>query len=365
MAVIAVPTESRKGEGRVALVPEVVSKLIKSEHTVHVQKGAGLRAHYPDALYEEAGAKIMDGDTIYDGVEFVFKINAPTDAEIEKLPKGSTVVALLDLLSKPENGEKLKKAGVKGMALEAIPRTTLAQKMDVLSSMSSIAGYKAVLESATLLGKYFPMMMTAAGTIKPATVLVLGAGVAGLQAIATAKRLGAVVEAYDVRPAVKEQVQSLGARFVEVPLDSTDTETSGGYAKELDEAAKAKQAEVLAKHVQKADVVITTALIPGRPAPLLIPEKVVKGMKPGSVVIDLATERGGNCAFSKADEIVTTDEGVIISGPTNLPSTVPMHASELFARNLSALFEHLWDAEKNAIKQEDEIYQAIKLNTEE
>lgn len=361
MAILVIPKESKKGEHRVAMVPEVAQKLIKAGHSLRIQKDAGLHAHYPNSAYETAGVQVVEQtQDLYSGADFIFKINAPTADELALMPKGATVVALLDLLNKPENAEHLQKYGLKGMALEAIPRTTLAQKMDVLSSMSSIAGYKAVLEAATLLGKYLPMMMTAAGTIKPATVLVLGAGVAGLQAIATAKRLGAVVEAYDVRPAVKEQVQSLGARFVEVPLDTQDTETSGGYAKELSEEAKAKQAETLAKHVIKADIVITTALIPGRPAPLLIPEAVVRQMKAGAVVIDLATERGGNCALSKADEVVHTEEGVILSGPTNLASTLPMHASELFSRNLLALFEHLWDAEKQAIKEEDEIYQAIK-----
>lgn len=360
MAVIVVPKETKIGETRVALTPEVVAKLIASGHTLYVQKDAGNASFYLNEAYTEAGATLVaDTAELNKKAEFVFRINGPTQEELSGLNSGAMIVALLDVKSKPENIEVLKAAGLKGMALEAIPRTTIAQKMDVLSSMSSIAGYKAVLQGADLLGKYLPMMMTAAGTIRPATVLVLGAGVAGLQAIATAKRLGAVVEAYDVRPAVKEQVQSLGARFVEVPLDNNDTETAGGYAKELDEAAKAKQAEVLAKHVTKADIVITTALIPGRPAPVLIPEAVARKMKSGSVIVDLAAERGGNCVLTKADEIIRTEEGVIISGPTNLPAGLPMHASELFARNLLALFEHLWDKEANKLKMEDEITQAI------
>ena len=360
MAVIVVPKESKKGESRVALTPEVVVKLKGSGHIIYIQEDAGNASFYPNQAYVEAGATLVaDTVELNKKAEFVFRINGPTKEELTGLPIGAIVVALLDVKSKPENVEVLKEAGLKGMALEAIPRTTIAQKMDVLSSMSSIAGYKAVLQGADLLGKYLPMMMTAAGTIRPATVLVLGAGVAGLQAIATAKRLGAVVEAYDVRPAVKEQVQSLGARFVEVPLENKDTETAGGYAKELDDVAKAKQAEVLAKHVSKADIVITTALIPGRPAPVLIPEEVARSMKSGAVIIDLAAERGGNCVLTKADEIIRTEEGVIISGPTNLPAGLPMHASELFARNLLALFEHLWDKEANQLKMDDEITKAI------
>lgn len=362
MALIAIPKESRKGENRVSVTPEIVSKLIQAGHNVKVQKSAGEASFYLDQSYVDAGAQLVDDLlSLNTGADFVFRIHAPIKDEINGLKKGAIVVALLDVLSKPENKEILHEAGLRGMALEAIPRTTIAQKMDVLSSMSSIAGYKAVIQAADLLGKYMPMMMTAAGTIRPATVLILGAGVAGLQAIATAKRLGAVVEAYDVRPAVKEQVQSLGGRFVEVPLDNTDTETSGGYAKELDEAAKAKQTEVLANHVKKADIVITTALIPGRPAPLLIPEDVVRSMKTGSVVVDLAAERGGNCALTKMDDIIRTDEGITISGPTNLPSTLPMHASELFARNLFAMFEHLWDKESGSLNEEDEIAKAILI----
>ncbi len=357
--IISVPKEIASNETRVALSPDTAASLIKAGYEVRIQEGAGVAASFPDKAYTEVGVTVVPGaEKLYSDASVVLKVQAPTDDEIKLMKPGTALISLLGALFNKDLVDKLKGAKITSLGVDAIPRISRAQKMDVLSSMSSIAGYKSVLIGANALGKYLPMMMTAAGTIPPAKVLILGAGVAGLQAIATAKRLGAVVEAFDVRPAVKEQVESLGAKFVEVPIEQEDTETKGGYARELSEENQKKQKEVIHQHVRKSDIVITTALIPGKKAPLLITTEMVEDMMPGSVVIDLASEQGGNCEKTEAGKVVTHD-GVFIHGPLNVPSMLPMHASQLFAKNVSALIVHLTkDGELN-LDFEDE----ITLNT--
>ncbi len=338
MVVFGVPKESLPGEHRVALNPDSVAQLIKTGAKVRVERGAGTAAHFPDEAYTGAGAELAD--QVWDA-DVVLKVAVPTAAEAARLRSGAVLVSFLWAAQNRELVEQLRTQGVTAVGLEAVPRITRAQSMDALSSMSSIAGYKAVLMGADHLGKYLPMLMTAAGTIPPAKVLILGAGVAGLQAIATARRLGAVVEAFDVRPAVKEQVESLGAKFVEVDLLPDDTETKGGYAKELSDENKNRQREALHARIKVADLVITTALIPGKPAPLLITEAMVADMAPGSVIVDLAAEQGGNCALTQPGKTVTAHH-VRILGPLNVPSTMPLHASLLYARNLMALLKLLY-----------------------
>ncbi|MEX0685261.1 MAG: Re/Si-specific NAD(P)(+) transhydrogenase subunit alpha [Balneolales bacterium] len=353
--IIAVPKETLDSETRVALVPSVVKSLIKAELEVRIESGAGESASISDKDFEEAGAKIVsDKKKLFDEAGVILKINKPTDEEVKLMKSGTVLICLLWAAQNKAMVDLLAKQGVTTLALEALPRISRAQKMDVLSSMSSIAGYKAVLIGASSLGKYLPMLMTAAGTIAPSKVLVLGAGVAGLQAIATAKRLGAVVEAFDVRPAVKEQVESLGASFVEVPLDEDDTETSGGYAKELSEKAKEKQREVIHERVRKSDIVITTALIPGRPAPLLITTQMVDDMASGSVIVDLASEQGGNCEVTEPGKTIVHNK-VTVHGPLNLAATLPIHASQLYAKNITALLLHLIKDGKVEFDFEEEI----------
>lgn len=331
---IGVPKETASLERRVALVPESVKKLVDSGLEILVEKDAGLASSYLNDAYTEAGAKIVSAKEAF-AADLVLKVQKPDDKELAFMKSGSALVAFLWALSDADLVEKLKEAGITAVGMDAVPRITRAQKMDALSSMSSIAGYKAVLIAATYLGKYMPMLITAAGTIPPAKTLILGAGVAGLQAIATARRLGSVVEAFDVRPAVKEQVESLGAKFVDVPLNQ-NTETKGGYAKELTEDDKAKQREVIHQHVKAADIVITTALIPGKKAPELITKAMVNDMKAGSVIVDLAAEQGGNCAYTTPGE-TTLVNNVTIAGPFNIPSTMPIHASQLYSKNIMAL----------------------------
>jgi NAD(P) transhydrogenase subunit alpha len=333
---IGIPAETRAGETRVAATPETVKKFAaKSE--VRVQSGAGAHASFPDADYEKAGAKIVPGAAEAFDADIVLKVRAPVDAELQYLKANSTLIGLLD----PFNAagiEAIAKRGVTGFAMESLPRTiSRGQAMDVLSSQANIAGYKAVVLAAAEFGRFFPMLMTAAGTVKAARVLVLGAGVAGLQAIATAKRLGAVIEATDVRPAVKEQIESLGAKFVDVPY-LTDEEREiaagkGGYARPMPPDWMRRQAEAVHQKALQSDIVITTALIPGRPAPVLIKEETVRQMKPGSVLVDLAIEQGGNCPLTERDRIVVK-HGVKLIGIVNLPATVPADASALYARNL-------------------------------
>lgn len=338
--IAAVPKETLAGETRVALTPDLVAEVRKSGLEIIVESGAGAGSFASDAQYEKAGARIVANTAdLYAQAGMVLKVQKPTSAEIAMLKPGTVLICFLWALSDPDLVAALQKAGVTALGMEAIPRITRAQSMDALSSMSSLAGYKAVLIGATNLGKYLPMMMTAAGTIRPSKVLILGAGVAGLQAIATARRLGAIVEAFDVRPAVKEQVESLGARFIDVPLDD-DTETKGGYAKELSKDAQVRQREVIHKHVKSADIVITTALIPGKKAPILITREMVDDMVPGSVVVDLAAEQGGNCEYTKPGEINMVN-GVSIHGPMNIPASMSVHASQLYAKNMVALLKHL------------------------
>jgi len=338
---IAIPKETADGETRVALTPAVVSQIVSSGLNVTVQKGAGMQSSYTDARYKEAGATIVaDPGKLYENADVVLKVQKPGDDEIDLMKPGTVLITFLWALSDQPLVEKLQKAKITAVGMEALPRISRAQKMDALSAMSSIAGYKAVLMGANALGKYLPMLVTAAGTIAPSKVLVLGAGVAGLQAIATAKRLGAVVESFDVRPAVKEQVESLGASFIDIPLDE-DSETKGGYAKEQSREAQEKQQKVLHEHIQKSDLVITTALIPGKPAPKLITTEMVSDMAPGAVIVDLAAEQGGNCELTRPGEDFFTDNGVIIRGPLNLPAAMPIHASQLYAKTIQALLMHL------------------------
>jgi H+-translocating NAD(P) transhydrogenase subunit alpha len=334
--IVAVPREAAEKERRVALVPETVSRFAKLGVETCIERGAGEAAAFPDALYRDAGATVADDAASLAGADLVVCVGRPSEQIVDSLRPGSVVVGFLNPLGDPAYLRRLAEAKVTAIAMETIPRITRAQSMDALSSQSNIAGYKAVLLAAVHLPKFFPMLTTAAGTIAPAKLLVLGAGVAGLQAIATARRLGAVVSGYDVRAAVKEQVQSLGATFLEFDLGA-DAEAAGGYAKELTAEQQERQRAWMVEQIGGNDVVITTALVPGRKAPVLISEAAVAAMKPGSVVIDLAAEAGGNCALTVRDEIVTTPNGVTIDGTTNLPSTMPSDASRLYSRNIYAL----------------------------
>ncbi|MBV1774674.1 Re/Si-specific NAD(P)(+) transhydrogenase subunit alpha [Burkholderiaceae bacterium DAT-1] len=334
---IAIPGESAAGETRVAAIPETIKKWVGAGLTVHVQRGAGRHAAIPDAAFEAAGAKVCpDFAATVAGAKLVAKVRAPNAEELVLIPEGAAVVSLCDPYRNPHLDAYTSRS-FDAYALELVPRTTRAQAMDVLSSQANIAGYRAVLLATNHYPRFMPMLMTAAGTVKPARVLILGAGVAGLQAIATAKRLGAVVEAFDVRPVAKEQVESLGAKFIEVPLNEEEkkqAETSGGYAREMSDDYKQRQAALVDKHARNADIVITTALIPGRPAPVLLSADTVNGMKPGAVVVDLASDWGGNCPLTRKDETVITDGGVTILGPSNLAGMVAADASALYARNV-------------------------------
>ena len=342
---IGIPAEMRPGESRVAATPETIRKLIAGRHTVAVQAHAGVAAGIPDADFQTAGAAIAPtAGQVYAESDIVLKVRPPEAAELALIRRGSILVGLLAPHDEAAI-EKLAATGVTAFAMESIPRTTRAQAMDVLSSQANIAGYKAVLLAANEYGRFMPMLMTAAGTVKAARVLVLGAGVAGLQAIATARRLGAVVEAFDVRPAVKEQVESLGARFVEVPTtdaDRTPAETTGGYAREMSDAYRQRQAALIDERARANDIIITTALVPGRPAPVLLREDTLMHMRPGSVIVDLAVEQGGNCPLTERDRVVVK-HGVKLVGYSNLPSLVAADASALYARNLLAFLALLVD----------------------
>jgi NAD(P) transhydrogenase subunit alpha len=365
--IIGVPKEIAPGERRVALVPDTVVKLIKSGHEILVQEGAGLGASIPDTAYLNAGARIVDLGELYSRATVIVKVARPMlnpDTGIDEaalLHPDMLLIGCLAPLGHPEYVRSLAASGVTAFAMEAIPRITRAQAMDSLSSQSSIAGYKAVLLAASALPKFFPMLTTAAGTIPPARVLVLGAGVAGLQAIATARRLGAVVSAYDTRAAVGEQVQSLGAKFLKLDLDESG-EGSGGYARELSPEAIAKQREFLAKHAAMHDVIITTALVPGRRAPLLITADAVRGMAPGSVIVDLAAEAGGNCEWTESGMTVVK-EGVTLIGETNLPASMPLDASRLYSRNIQTVLEHLLRDGAVQLDMDDEITRAACICT--
>jgi NAD(P) transhydrogenase subunit alpha len=347
---IGIPAEIYPGETRVAATPETVKKLSAGgRHTILVEAGAGVNASIPDTEFVTAGATLGCAADVYNQSDIILKVRGPEPAELPMLRRGTILVGLLN----PHLGvEALAQAGATGFAMELLPRISRAQAMDVLSSQGNIAGYKAVILAANEYGRFMPMLMTAAGTVKAARGLVLGAGVAGLQAIATAKRLGAVIEAFDVRPAVKEQVESLGAKFVEVALSEEEkrsAETSGGYAREMSDDYKQRQAALIAERAKAADIVITTALIPGRPAPLLISDDTLRGMKPGSVVVDLAVKQGGNCAGSDAD-LVTVRHGVKILAPSSLPSSVAADASALYARNLLNFINLLTDPKTGELK---------------
>src|SRR5437762_1453246 len=328
---IGVVRETGPGDRRVALVPGTVGRLAKGGNQLVVERGAGEASSFPDKLYTEAGASIGDVWS----AEMVLKVARPSDEEIGKLRTGTVLIAFLSPLTNHSLVRDLARRGVTALSMDAIPRITRAQPMDALSSQATVAGYKAVLLAAAALPKFFPMLTTAAGTIAPAKAFIIGAGVAGLQAIATARRLGAVVEAFDTRPVVKEQVQSLGAKFLEVDLGETG-EGAGGYAKELSEEAHRKEVELLAKAVKENDIIITTAAIPGRPAPKLITADMVRSMRPGSVIVDLAAETGGNTELTQAGKVIDVD-GVRIDGTTNIPSTMPYHASQMYSRNIQSL----------------------------
>ncbi len=336
---IGVPKEIEIGENRVSINPETTARLIKKGFSVTVESGAGDSSFHSDQEYLDAGAKIGSKSDSFD-CDILTKVKGPSEAEVQLLKGGCLVMGFLNPLDQPELISQLAQKGVTAFSMEMVPRITRAQKMDALSAMSSIGGYKAVLLAAETLPKYFPLMTTAAGTIRPSKVLVLGAGVAGLQAIATARRLGAVVSAYDVRPAVKEEVESLGAKFVELELDTKDAAESSGYAKALAEDKQKRQIELLAEVIGGVDVVITTALIPGRKAPILISEEAVKKMNAGSVIIDMAAANGGNCELTKAGEM-TVAHGVYIHGSTNLPGDMPLHASQLYSKTLLAAIDEI------------------------
>lgn len=344
---VGVPKEIVASERRVALVPESVNRLIDAGLEVLVESGAGEAAFLPDKMYQQAGSTIVsDTATLFRESDVILKVQRPVfnetmaREELDMMTEGSVLIAFLQPLVNHELVKRLAQKKITSFSMDAIPRTARAQRMDALSAMSSLAGYKAVLIGANMLGKYLPMMMTAAATIPPARVLVLGAGVAGLQAIATAHRLGAVVEAFDVRPVVKEQVQSLGATFIGLEEIAEEAEDKGGYAKALSDETQRRERELIHRHIQAADIVITTALIPGKAAPILITKEMVASMKAGSVIVDIAAEMGGNCELTEPGREVVK-YGITISGPLNLPSDMPMQASQLYSRNISGLLLHL------------------------
>ncbi len=353
--IIGIPKELTQDETRSAITVGTVKSYTKFGFSVMVETGAGALSYVSDDELKEAGAEIVSSASdIFQKANIIVKVNSPSDQEIDSMKEGSLLVSFMQTTKETETVKKLQSKKINAISMHLIPRTTLAQKMDALSSQSNIAGYKAVLMGACHIEKYMPLLMTAAGTIPPAKVVVIGAGVAGLQAIATAKRLGAQVEASDVRPEVKEQVESLGAKYIEVKSEESEGVGEGGYAKETSDDYKKKQQELLAEHISKSDIVITTALIPGRPAPILIPESMVKGMKPGSVIMDLAAENGGNCELTDPGQ-VATKHGVIIDGTTNIPGTMSVHATELYAKNVNALLTHIYNKEDLNLNMEDEI----------
>ncbi len=359
--IVGVPREAFPAERRVALVPSSVAELSKAGLEIRIESGAGVSAGFPDAAYAERGAQITSTrDELFKEARLILQVRSAGAAgesgreDLDRLHAEHTVIGFSEPLIESARADEVARRGVTAFSMELIPRITRAQSMDALSSMATVAGYKAVLLAAGQLPRLFPMMMTAAGTLTPSRVLVIGAGVAGLQAIATARRLGASVKAYDVRPAVKEQVESLGAKFVELPLDTGDAEDAGGYAAAQDESFYKRQREMMTTVIATSDVVITTALIPGKAAPLLVTTEMIDGMAPGSVVVDLAAERGGNCEPTVADTTIERS-GITIMGPTNLPSTVPSHASQMYAKNITTLVLHLVHDGSLALDLGDEI----------
>jgi NAD(P) transhydrogenase subunit alpha len=358
---IAVPKEMYPGENRVSLIPSSIAALTKAGLEVLVESGAGAGCFYNDSAYEEVGAKIApSAEALYRDADVFLKVRPPQADEVDQMREGATLICLMDAFVQLELMEQLAKKRISGFGLEFVPRITRAQSMDVLSSMAAIAGYRAVIESAGLLPKYFPMLMTSAGTITPAKVFVIGAGVAGLMAIATAKRLGAVVEAYDTRPVVKEQVESVGAKFVEFDLETEDAEDAGGYAKAQSDDFYKKQQEQMKAKVASVDVVITTAAIPGKKAPVLITDDMLQAMQPGSVIVDLAAERGGNTEGAAAGEVVEK-HGITIVGYTDYPSRSSIHASQLFAKNITTFLLNMVKEGEYAIDLEDEIVKGSLL----
>lgn len=358
--IVGVPKETYRGESRVALVPGVVTNLIKSGYEVLVESSAGEKAGATDEQYTKAGAQVCSRDEVFSKADVILQVrfagaNADQCADdVSRCREKQYVIGMCDPLGEAATLKQYAEAKITSFAMELMPRITRAQSMDVLSSQATIAGYKAVLMAANQLPRMFPMMMTAAGTISPARVFVVGAGVAGLQAISTARRLGAVVHAYDVRPVVKEQVESLGAKFVEMELGAEESEQKGGYAKEMDEDFYRRQREMMTTVIAESDVVITTAAIPGRKSPILVTGAMVDGMKPGSIILDLASERGGNCEYTEANQIVEKN-GVTIIGTTNIPSLVPFHASEMYSRNLVTFLKFLVKENRLEINLEDEV----------
>ncbi len=360
--IIGVPKESFPNEARVALTPDTVAALTKKQLNVVIESGAGISAGFPDSTYEAKGAAIVSGRAdVFGKSDVILQVRSPGanpdagKADFKLLREGQVVIGLSDPLGMPELAKDLASTGATSFSMELIPRITRAQSMDVLSSQATIAGYKAVLIAAMNQQKMYPMMMTAAGTIAPAKVFIIGAGVAGLQAIASAKRLGAIIQAYDVRPAVKEQIESLGAKFVELDLETGDAEDTGGYAREMGEEFLRKQREMMTRVVAEVDAVITTAAIPGKKSPVLITADMVEGMMPGSVIVDLASERGGNCELTRHGETVVTENRVTIIGPENISSTIPLHASQMYAKNIyTFLMNMVKDGELN-LDMDDEI----------
>ncbi len=358
---VAVPKEIFPDENRVALIPSAVSSLTKAGLEVLMESGAGAACHHADAAYEEAGAKLApDAQALYQAADIVFKVRPPEPNEVEQMREGTVLVCLMDAFFKLDLMNQLAAKKISGFGLEFVPRISRAQSMDVLSSMAAIAGYRAVIEAAERLPKYFPMLMTSAGTIAPARVFVIGAGVAGLMAIATAKRLGAVVEAYDTRPVVKEQVESVGAKFVEFDLETAGAEDKGGYAKAQSDEFYRKQREQMKAKVASVDVVITTAAIPGKQAPVLITDDMLQAMQPGSVIVDLAAERGGNTEGAEAGQVVEK-HGISIVGYTDYPSRSAIHASQLFAKNITTFLLNMVKEGEFAIDLEDEIVKGALL----
>ena len=353
---VVIPKETSDNETRVAATPSSIKELVKAGLSVMVETQAGIKSHISDTDYINAGASIIESkEKLLSSANILLKVFPPTLDQIVLLQPKSIVISFCQTTRDIDTVKALKEQSVTGFSMHLIPRTTLAQKMDALSSQANIAGYKAVLIAASKLGVYMPLLMTAAGTIRPAKVLVLGAGVAGLQAIATAKRLGAQVEAFDVRPIVKEQVESLGAKFIEVDsIDDSEGVGDGGYAKETSEDYKSRQQKLIHDHISKSDVVVTTALIPGKPAPKLISESMVNSMRPGSIIMDLASENGGNCELTKKDEIITHN-GVTIDGSSNIPGSMPVHASELYAKNITAFLTYMIEDGELKLDLDDEI----------
>ena len=351
---IGVPKETFPGERMVALIPEVIVRLIKSGATVQVERGAGSSAFYSDADFEKAGATLVSKDQAF-ASDIVVKVKPPNDSEIALMKEGGAYIGFMNPLDEPEISNKMAARGTTSLSMEMVPRISRAQKMDALSALSSIAGYRAVLVAAASSPKFFPLLTTAAGTVRPSIVLVLGAGVAGLQAIATARRLGAKVSAYDIREAVKEEVQSLGAAFVELELEGQDSSDSGGYAKALVEEKAKQQTKLLVPVIGNSDVVVSTALIPGRKAPILITEDAVKAMAEGSIIVDMAAQNGGNCELTVPGETVVR-HGVTIIGNTNLTTDMSVHASQLYARTLLAMLQDFTDENGFAEKDDDEVF---------